>query len=119
MAQPSFARKKALECKAREKQEKAARKAALHAPQYDLDGQSMPTDIALIVPEVLPVEEVGSWKEHAKPLRPGLPGSGPESSALLKKMLPPSYQAVVSQQAKTGEKISKIPVVNTSAPLRR
>ena len=66
--QPSFARNKALEGKAKEEQEEAARRAALHAPQYDLDGQSLPTGISLQrVHEVLPVQEVGPRKEHAKP----------------------------------------------------
>ena len=51
-----------------EEQEEAAHRAALHAPQHELDGQPLPAGIVLQkVPEVAPVQEVGPQKEQAVP----------------------------------------------------
>ena len=62
-----------------------------------MDGHSLPTGIALqkVVPESLSVYEVKLRKAKAVPPRPGLPGSGPEASALIDRPLPPSYEAIV------------------------
>jgi len=48
--------------------------------------------------------------EHTKPPRLGFPGSGEEAAALIQKVLPPSYIAVITDAARTGDGVEKVAV---------